>query len=98
MVPHILATLVACAPQQQSFDSVFDQLKGLTPARGAVAMVRGVVIHRDVMTLRLDSGFAYRLTPVAGRTVGIAYLGTGSVSFTPPLAVEQFNLKRTLGD
>ncbi|HEV8399560.1 MAG TPA: M1 family aminopeptidase [Gemmatimonadales bacterium] len=87
--------LVAAA---QSYDSVFDQLKNLAPVRSGVAVVRGLTLRRDVMTLQLDSGFAYLLTPVAGRTVGIAFVGSGSITFTPPLAVERFNLKRTLGD
>jgi len=82
----------------ESYDSVFDQLKNLAPVRSGVAVVRGLTLHRDVMTLTLDSGLAYLLTPVAGRTVGIAFVGSGSISFTPPLAVERFNLKRTLGD
>jgi hypothetical protein len=105
MIPSFAAVLLACVPAltqgqtpAESYDSVFNQLKNLAPVRTAVAPVRGLVLHRDVMELRLDSGFAYVLSPVNGRTVGVAFVGAGSVSFTPPLAVEQFNLKRTLGD
>jgi len=104
-VPFLLALAFApglAAAQSpaipESYDSVFDQLKSLAPVRSGVAVVRGLTLRRDVMTLTLDSGLAYLLTPVAGRTVGIAFVGSGSISFTPPLAVERFNLKRTLGD
>ena len=82
----------------QSYDSVFEQLKSLAPVRSSVAVVRGLTLRRDIMTLKLDSGLAYLLTPVAGRTIGIAFVGSGSITFAPPLGIEQFNLKRTLGD
>ena len=96
-----LAPVLAAAQSPalpESYDSVFDQLRKLAAVRSGVAVVRGLTIRRDVMTLKLDSGLAYLLTPVAGRTVGIAFVGSGSMSFTPPLAVERFNLQRTLGD
>ena len=94
----VLALLAQSPAIPESYDSVFDQLKNIAPVRSGVAVVRGLTLRRDVMTLQLDSGLAYLLTPVAGRTVGIAFVGSGSISFTPPLAVERFNLKRTLGD
>lgn len=93
-----LLLAVSATPQQTAYDSVFDQLRGLAPRSDSVAPARGIVLRRDVMELRLDSGFAYALTPVQGRNVGIAFVGAGSLSFVPPLLVEQFNLKRVLGD
>jgi hypothetical protein len=85
-------------PAAASYDTVFTELKNLAPRPDRVASVHGVVLRRDVLELHLDSGSAYLLTPVAGRTVGIAFVGTGSVSLVPPLAVERFNLQRVLGD
>ncbi len=82
---------------QTQYDSVFEQFKALAPTASR-ATVKGLVLRRDVMELRLDSGFAYLLTPVAGRTVGIAFIGGGSLSFEPPLAVEKYNLQRVFGD
>src|SRR5207245_11142666 len=82
---------------QTQYDSVFEQFKALAPTTSR-ATVKGLVLRRDVMELRLDSGFAYLLTPVAGRTVGIAFIGGGSLSFEPPLAVEKYHLQRVFGD
>jgi len=98
-VAVLASTLTAvAATQQTSYDSVFDQLKNLAPLPSAQASVKDVVLHRDAMELRLQSGTAYLLTPLQGRTVGIAFIGAGTLTFAPPLLVEQFNLKRVLGD
>jgi len=94
------AVAVAAAvvsPMQTAYDTVFDQLKNLKPTT-SVATVRNITLHRDIMELQLDSGQAYLLTPIRGRTVGIAFVGKGLVSFAPPLEVERFNLNRVLGD
>ncbi len=90
--------LALSASVQTPYDTVFEQINGLAPQRNTVAPIHGLVLHRDVLRLRFDSGSAYLLTPVSGRTVGIALVGAGSMSFVPPLTVEQFNLQRVLGD
>src|SRR5258705_1833424 len=97
---HVVVAIVfaVSASAQTPYDTVFDQIKSLAPLPNAVAAVHGLVLRRDGMELRLDDGVAYRLTPVAGRTTAIAWVGAGSMSFVPPLQVEQFNLKRVLGD
>jgi hypothetical protein len=97
---HAVVSLLLAlnASVQTPYDTVFDQIKNLAPLPNAVAPVHGLVLRRDVMELRLDDGVAYQLTPVAGRTTAIAWVGSGSLSFVPPLLVEQFNLKRVLGD
>ncbi len=94
----VTSLLLALTAAQTPYDTVFDQLKNLAPVATAVAPVHGFMLRRDVLELKLDDGFAIKLTPVAGRTVGIAFVGSGSVSFAPPLVVEQFNLKRVMGD
>lgn len=97
---HVVVAILfaVSASVQTPYDTVFDQIRGLAPLPNAVAPVHGLILRRDVMELRLDDGVAYRLTPVAGRTTAIAWVGSGSLSFVPPLVVEQFNLKRVLGD
>src|SRR5881394_310607 len=97
---HAVVALVLAfsASVQTPYDTVFDQIKNLAALPNAVAAVHGLVLHRDVLELHLDDGVAYQLTPVAGRTTAIAWVGSGSLSFVPPLLVEQFNLKRVLGD
>lgn len=94
----VVAAMVALSalPQQAPYDSVFERLRNLAP--DAIAPVKNVVLKRDAMELRFDSGYAYLLTPVSGRTIGIAFAGAGSLTFQPPLLVEQFNLQRVLGD
>ena len=94
----VIAVLLALSAFQTPYDTVFDQVKSLAPRADAAAPVRGLVLHRDVLELRFDSGAAYLLTPVSGRTVGVAIVGSGSVGFVPPLLVEQFNMRRVLGD
>ncbi len=96
----IALTLALALPAwaQTTYDTIFDQLKGLAPRADRVAAVHGLVLRRDVMELRLESGSVYLLTPVAGRTVGVWFVGLGSVSFVPPLEVERANLRRVLGD
>jgi hypothetical protein len=94
----VVALVLALAAAQTPYDTVFDQIKNLSPVSNAVAPVHGLVLRRDVMELRLDDGFAFQLSPVAGRTAGIAFVGSGTLSFVPPLIVEQFNLKRVMGD
>jgi hypothetical protein len=86
------------ARAQTTYDTVFNQMKDLAPRADRVATVHGLVLRRDVMELRLDSGAVYLLTPVAGRTVGVWFVGAGTVSFVPPLEVERANLRRVLGD
>src|SRR5258708_23983867 len=97
---HVVVAIVfaVSASVQRPYDTVFDQIKGIAPLPNAVAPVHGLILRRDVMELRFDDGVAYRVTPVAGRTTAIAWVGSGSLSFVPPLLVEQFNLKRVLGD
>ena len=89
--------LAASALQQTAYDTVFDQIKNLQPSSTA-APVRGLILRRDVLELKLDSGTAYLLTPVGDRTVGIAFVGTGTLAFIPPMIVEQYNLRHVLGD
>ena len=98
MTAVVAVLAVSVLAQQTPYDSVFDQLKNLAPLPAAVAPVNNVVLRRDAMELRLESGTAYLLTPVSGRTVGIAFVGRGTLIFEPPLVVEQYNLRRVFGD
>jgi len=81
-----------------SYDSAFDALRHMAPRADRVAVVRDLVVQRDVAQFRLAEGRLYLLTGVAGRTVGAAFVGTGSFAFTPPIVVERAQLQRVLGD
>jgi hypothetical protein len=82
----------------QEYSAALSDLRRAAPRSDSVAAVRDVVVRRDVMQFRLDSGRLSLLTPVAGRTVGAVFVGSGVVSFSPPLSVERGQLWRVLGD
>ncbi len=102
VVPTIsLAASAGASPPQGAepgYEQVFEELRKLAPRADRVALVREVVLRRDAAEFRLQEGTLYLLTPVSGRTVGAAFVGKGSLSFTPPLAVERASLWRVLGD
>jgi len=93
-----LAVPVQAQAPADSYETVFAELKNLAPRPDRVAIVHGLVLRRDVMELRLDTGALSLLTPVAGRAVGVVFVGEGSVSFVPPLEIERAHLRRVLGD
>jgi hypothetical protein len=88
----------ARAQEPLAFQPVFDQLKALAPRNDRVATVKDLVLRRDAAEFRLTSGTLHLLTPVAGRTVGAVFVGTGTLTFSPPLAVERAELLRVLKD
>jgi len=95
----LLLWAVALRGQAASeYTSAFSALQNTAPRSDSVAQVRGLVLRRDVMEFHLDSGRLYLLTPVAARTVGAVFIGSGSISYLPPLAVERGQLSRVLGD
>ena len=83
---------------QPGYSTVFEELRKLAPRRDRVATVDHLLLRREVADFRLESGTLQLLTPVAGRTVGAVFMGTGSVTFIPPLAVERAELRRVLHD
>jgi hypothetical protein len=86
----------AAAQTQQSateYDSVYAELVRLAPVDGQVAEVHDLVIRRDVGELVLSSGQLVVLSPVGGRTVAVAFHGTGLFRFTPPTHLEQQRLR-----
>src|SRR5438309_3656254 len=63
-----------------------------------VAPVRNVTLRRDAVVFHLDDGNLFLATPVVGRTIGAVFVGRGSVSFIPPLAIERAEVQRVLRD
>lgn len=98
--PVALLTWAAALPGQaaQGYTSVFSALQSVAPRPDSVSLVRALVLRRDAMEFHLDSGRLSLLTPVAGRTVGAVFIGSGSVSFSPPLPVERGQLWQVLRD
>ncbi|MGH7569226.1 MAG: M1 family aminopeptidase [Gemmatimonadales bacterium] len=92
------AVAVPRPPPQAGYEQVYEELRKLAPRADRVATVREIVLRRDVAEFTLHKGTLYLLTPVAGRTVGAAFVGQGSVSFTPPLPMERASIWRALRD
>src|SRR5438552_19023419 len=63
-----------------------------------VAPVRNVTLRRDAVVFHLDDGNLFLATPVVGRTIGAAFVGRGSVSFIPPLALGRAEVQRVVRD
>src|SRR2546422_11586673 len=61
-----------------------------------VAPVRNVTLRRDAVVFHLDDGNLFLATPVVGRTIGAVFVGRGSVSFIPPLAIERAEVRRVV--
>jgi hypothetical protein len=80
------------------YEPVFDAFRHMAPQADRVATVRKVTLRRDVFEFALADGKLYAATPVAGRTVGAIFVGRGSVSFAPPMAIERREVQRVLGD
>lgn len=80
------------------YAQVFEELRVLAPRADRVAAVEKLVLRRDVAEFRLEQGSLVLLTSVAGRTVGAAFVGAGTLSLVPPLAIERAHLRRVLGD
>jgi len=98
--PVALLAWAAALPGQaaQGYTSVFSALQSVAPRPDSVSLVRALVLRRDAMEFHLDSGRLSLLTPVAGRTVGAVFIGSGSMSFSPPIPVERGQLRRVLRD
>ena len=96
--PLLLWAAALPGQDAQEYAAVLSALHDAAPRSDSVAAVRGLVVRRDVMEFHLDSGRLVLLTPVAARTVGAVFLGTGSVSFAPAVPVERGQLRHVLGD
>src|SRR6185295_5362249 len=97
---HPLALAGAQRPDSavERYEPVVDELRKMQPQGERVASIRNVTLRRDVIEFHLDDGQLFLATPVAGRTVGAIFVGRGSVSLAPPIAIERRELKRVLGD
>ena len=82
----------------ERYEPVVDDFRKMEPRGDRVAPVRNLTLRRDVITFQLEDGNLFLATPVAGRTIAAVFVGRGSVSVTPPLAIERAEVKRLLDD
>lgn len=80
-------------PAAASYVDYYDQLIAVRPQAEQSAAVSGLTLKRDVGELAFQDGRIWLLTPVNGRTVGIAFRGHGVFRFSPPSQMEQERLK-----
>jgi len=78
-----------------SYDAIFEQLIALEPLSQG-ARVSNLILSRDVARFVLEQGEVYSLSPVAGRTIGVVFVGQGRFQFAVPDPVERANTKRLL--
>ncbi len=101
-VPLTLVTAPTSQAQQRTvaerYEPVFDGFRHMVPQGDRVATVRNLTLRRDVVEFALEEGKLYAVTPVAGHTIGTVFVGHGSVSFAPPIALERREVQRVLGD
>jgi hypothetical protein len=82
-------------PAATSYDAIFEQLTALEPlSRGAP--VSDLILSRDVARFVLEQGVVYSLSPVAGRTIGVVFVGRGRFQFAVSDPAERANAKRLL--
>jgi hypothetical protein len=82
----------------ERYEPVFDELRKMTLKDDSVAPVRNLTLRRDAIEFHFDDGNLFLGTPVGGRTIAVVFVGHGSASLAPPLAIERKELRRVLGD
>jgi len=82
----------AAAPQPPNADPIYQQLRNVGLS-GEVAAVNNLVLQRDAGTFTLRSGSIHFLAAVNGKVTGAVFVGDGSFTLTPPLAMEKRSLE-----
>ncbi len=100
LLPQILllgASLVGTPFQGvANYDSVIRELSDLRPLTARTAQVTNLVLRRDVAEFRLEDGTLHVLSAVAGRSVGVIFIGRGTAILNPSIRVEREHLNRLL--
>lgn len=77
-----------------SYEARYTDVLALAPRADRVAEVKDLVLRRDVAQFTLAEGTLSLLSSAGGRTVGMAFRGRGTFSFSPPTPIEQDRLAR----
>jgi hypothetical protein len=59
--------------------------------------VANLTIRKDNMTLLLKQGTVFLMKPIAGEVTGLAFIGDGAASMTPPNRTERYMLRKYSG-
>jgi len=93
----VLCLLSIATSHSQQFSTYAEMRSAFRTSRPdplQVFSVEGVLIEDGATLISLDSGTVVLGTEVNGKRYTAAFVGTGSVSFTPTLAIERRQLKR----
>ena len=82
----------AQSPARPNSDATYQQLRGAGLGSETVT-VNNFDFKRDAATFHLRSGKVCFLSAVQGKVTGAVFEGEGSMSLTPPIAVENRMLK-----
>jgi hypothetical protein len=96
VVLHLLAFQIAAASPPEngalvaptSYLDRYGQVMALGPFGERTAIVKDLVISRDVARFTLSAGTLSLLTPIDGRVVGAVFQGQGTFEFLPPTRIE----------
>ncbi len=82
----------AFSETKPSGNAVYRQLRSISTS-GDLVLVENVVLKRDAGTFTFKSGHIAFLTPIEGKVTGAVFIGEGTFTLDPPIAVEKANLR-----
>ena len=80
--------------QLNEYESILNQFSKTIPVEKASIPETGMIIKKDSIIFRFDSGTIYKLSKVEGREIGFYFKGKGNFTFVPPDQIERDHLKR----
>ncbi|MBV8201427.1 MAG: hypothetical protein JOZ15_12460, partial [Acidobacteria bacterium] len=105
-MPSPIATAAASSPSPTSgpaaapapgSDALLAEVGAATLDPARAVNVQHVALAAGLATLRLDSGVVIPATPAGGRTIELAFVGSGHIELDPPDAVEAGQLELFTG-
>ncbi|MEO5935788.1 MAG: M1 family aminopeptidase [Terriglobales bacterium] len=81
-------TITPATGKAPNAHAMYQQLRTASPS-GEMSAASNLIIKRDAGTFTFRSGTFYFLTPVNGKVTGAVFIGDGSFTLTPPLAMEK---------
>jgi hypothetical protein len=99
LIPFISMTVICAAgdsPAAAKPEKLYEQLRDIKFSGKAVP-VKNLVLKRDAAVFTFKEGTFYVLETVDDRCTGAVFMGTGEISMTPVLKVEQQHLEHLTG-
>src|SRR5262249_6771268 len=93
----LCALLLAVAPRPGRAEESLLEWMSTVPLDGTVALVDSLVLDRGPIHLRFGAGQLAYLAPYHAHLWGCVFLGPAILRCKPPLAIEQEELRRSIG-